>query len=115
MKALVTGHKGYIGGNLIKELRSKGYTIAGIDLKECEINGVKFPGTNICDEIPIEFYEYSPDIIFHLAAIPRVGYSVQKPVEVMENNIELNEFLKMALNIEDLEVCKICKSTSNLF
>ena len=31
--------------------------------------------------------DFSPEYIFHLAAIPRVVYSIEKPVEVIENNL----------------------------
>ena len=86
MKALITGHKGYIGGNLYNKIKEN-YDVAGIDLKGCEISGKLYPGHDLCDGIPIEFYNFKPDVIFHLAAIPRVAFSVEKPVEVMKNNV----------------------------
>jgi nucleoside-diphosphate-sugar epimerase len=87
MKAIITGHKGYIGGNLYKELLRQGHEVAGIDLKGCSIGGKELPGEDICDGFPVDFYEFHPDVIFHLAAIPRVEYSVQNPVIVMKNNV----------------------------
>lgn len=86
-RCLVTGHKGYIGSKLYNKLKSQGHAVAGIDLKGCNIEGESLPGENICDGYPIEFYSFNPDVIFHLAAIPRVGYSVEHPVEVMNNNV----------------------------
>ncbi len=86
-RCLITGHKGYIGSNLYSALKDMGYIVAGIDLKGCDIEGKQLPGENICDGYPIEFYSFNPDIVFHLAAIPRVGYSVEHPVEVMTNNV----------------------------
>lgn len=100
MKAIVTGHRGYIGGNLYRELLKQGHEVAGIDLKGCDINGEELPGEDICQGYPIEFYEFVPDVIFHLAAIPRVEYSVQNPVIVMENNIlSTSRTLKFAKNV----------------
>lgn len=101
MKVLITGHKGYIGGNLVRTLeKNPSYTIAGIDLEGCTLNGKELPGSDLCDEIPIEFYEFEPDIVFHLAAIPRVEYSVQKPVTVMKNNIiSTSKVLKFAKHL----------------
>ena len=86
-RCLVTGHKGYIGSKLYNKLKSQGYPVAGIDLKGCDIEDKALPGENICEGYPIEFYSFNPDVVFHLAAIPRVGYSVEHPVEVMRNNV----------------------------
>ena len=86
-RCLVTGYKGYIGSRLFKYLKDNGHTAAGIDLKECEIDGKILKGEDICEGYPINFYSFNPDIVFHLAAIPRVGYSVDHPVEVMKNNV----------------------------
>ncbi len=78
MDLLVTGHKGYIGGNLFRELQKAGHNVRGIDLKE---------GNDIIDGI--EFGDhFLPEVIFHLAAIPRVVYSIENPTEVMRNNIQ---------------------------
>jgi nucleoside-diphosphate-sugar epimerase len=87
MRAIVTGHKGYIGGNLFRELEKQGHTVAGVDIKGCIIDGKELPGEDLCDGLSIDFHSFIPDVIFHLAAIPRVGYSVDFPVEVMTNNI----------------------------
>jgi len=78
MKALVTGHLGYIGSHLTRELKEQGHTMCGIDLKEKQ---------DLLDGIPERIREFAPDVIFHLAAIPRVAYSVENPLHVMKNNI----------------------------
>lgn len=78
MRLLVTGHKGYIGGNLIRELKELGHDVLGIDLKE---------GEDILDGFQKKHYDFNPEVVFHLAAIPRVVYSVENPVEVMHNNV----------------------------
>lgn len=97
MRALVTGHKGYIGSHLFKKLEDLGHVVAGIDKKGCTIDGKEMPGEDLCKGIPIDFYSFMPDVVFHLAAIPRVGYSVENPVVVMENNvISTSKVLKFA-------------------
>jgi nucleoside-diphosphate-sugar epimerase len=71
-KILVTGHKGFIGSNLFKEVDA-----IGIDLKE---------GKDILDLTPfdLEGVEY----IFHFAAFPKVPYSIDHPIETNRNNID---------------------------
>ena len=86
-RCLVTGHKGYIGSHLFKRLEELGYEVAGIDLQGCTLNGKETPGEDLCGGMSVGFYEYNPQAIFHLAAIPRVGYSILNPLEVMNNNI----------------------------
>ena len=78
MTILLTGHKGFIGSNLVKKLEN--HTIIGVDLKD---------GNNILDSNYInalfEFYHF--DVIIHLAAIAGVGYSIDHSEEVLTNNI----------------------------
>jgi len=97
MRILVTGHKGYIGAHLFSALEALGHEVAGIDLEGCTIAGKDLPGEDICDGMPMQFYEFIPEFIFHLAAIPRVGYSIKNPVEVMRNNVlSTSKILKFA-------------------
>jgi nucleoside-diphosphate-sugar epimerase len=74
MKILVTGHKGYIGSHLFLELQDLGYDVIGIDLKD---------GEDILHCLP----DKSVDFVFHLAACPRVGYSVEKPSYTLKQNV----------------------------
>jgi len=85
-RCLVTGHKGYIGSILYKRLQEQGHEVMGIDIKE---------GHNILDTLKPHldgkfhrhWANFQPEYIFHLAAIPRVVYSIENPVEVIENNV----------------------------
>ena len=83
MRALVTGHLGYIGGNFIKKWEELGHTWVGYDHK----NNHEF---NICNGIKGLYvgHEINPiDVVAHFAAIPRVAFSVEYPRLVMENNV----------------------------
>lgn len=78
MNILITGHKGFIGSNLIKKLSC--HNITGIDLKD---------GNNIFDTEYVNklFEERNFDAVIHLAAIAGVGYSLEHSEEVLNNNI----------------------------
>ena len=78
MKVFVTGHLGYIGKHLVRELEARHHIVCGVDLKE---------GEDLCTGIPERIKNFAPEVIFHLAAIPRVAYSVENPLHVMRNNI----------------------------
>jgi nucleoside-diphosphate-sugar epimerase len=75
---LVTGHLGYIGSHLFWKLNSLGHNVMGIDLKM---------GEDILDGFQEKHFRFNPDVVFHLAAIPRVVYSIENPAEVMHNNV----------------------------
>lgn len=74
MKILVTGHKGYIGSHLYDDLKRMGHDVTGIDLKD---------GEDILFCLPNESY----DFVFHMAACPRVGFSVEKPSYTLKQNV----------------------------
>ena len=81
-KCLVTGHEGYIGSGLFDELKRQGHEVLGVDLKSGEdILDWK------CSNVLLKWEKFRPEYIFHLAAIPRVAYSVEHPVEVVTNNV----------------------------
>lgn len=74
MRCLVTGHKGFVGTKLTNFLKEKGCHVTGVDLKE---------GENILEILPEDSY----DLVFHLAALPRVEYSVNNPSYTLKNNV----------------------------
>ena len=74
MKLLVTGHKGYIGNRLYDKLLLKGHEVHGIDLKD---------GDDILYCLPDEQF----DCVFHLAAYPKVEYSVKNPSHSLRQNV----------------------------
>jgi UDP-N-acetylglucosamine 4-epimerase len=93
MKVLVTGACGFIGSNLCEELLKRGIYIVGVDDLS---NGVleffpagadiivnDFVSPAVTDLIKSKFFDY----VIHLAAIPRVSYSVEFPLETHETNV----------------------------
>tara|TARA_R110002020_G_scaffold90434_2_gene220177 strand:- start:3688 stop:4521 length:834 start_codon:yes stop_codon:yes gene_type:complete len=74
MKILVTGHKGYIGSHLYRALDDGTNVAHGIDLKE---------GQDIIHNLPDSSY----DVVFHMAALPRVGFSVENPSYTFRHNV----------------------------
>ena len=81
MRCLVTGHKGYIGSHLFSTLRRLGHEVVGIDYKNRNQDLL-----TCLDQNPY-YASFKPEVIFHLACVPRVGYSVERPVETMMNNV----------------------------
>lgn len=78
MNILLTGHRGFIGSNLVKKLSA--HTIVGVDLKENH----SCLDSNYINTL-FEFYHF--DAVIHLAAIAGVGYSIEHSEEVLTNNI----------------------------
>ena len=88
-RCLVTGHRGYIGSRLYKKLKDLGHEVQGIDLVEGHDirEYLKEYNDPMRGKFHPHYYNFKPEYIFHLACIPRVGYSVEEPVETMKNNV----------------------------
>ena len=112
MRVLVTGGFGFIGSNLVKKLHLEGHTV---DIVDDMSNGHKeflekykiresLPGMIVDEEERdfIRFFnsDFASDsilggiarrvynVVFHLAAIPRVSYSVEHPAETTSANLD---------------------------
>ena len=86
----MTGGSGFIGCNLIKELKDKGFNILSIDdyssgLKENEISGVRYIELDIND---IDQIDFNADVCFHLAAKSRVQPSFLNPTNYFDSNVK---------------------------
>ena len=93
MKVLVTGGVGFIGTNLIKELLKDENELVSIDnystgLKENEIDGCKYYNVNICNYKSFDQYIDDVDLVFHLAALPRIQPSFKNPLTTFKTNVE---------------------------
>ena len=87
-RCLVTGHEGYIGSKLFRELKNLGHEVVGIDLASpvphdiCRFLEEAGDGT-----FHPYYQDFQPEYIFHLACWPRIGLCLEKPVETMRNNV----------------------------
>jgi UDP-glucuronate 4-epimerase len=87
---LVTGHKGFIGSRLTKELDARGYKWAGYDLKE---------GNDIRDAHTLDaFFEFTqPSKVIHLAALAGVRRGEDYREDYLSTNVMgTDNVLKMA-------------------
>lgn len=71
MNILVTGGDGFIGSHLIKQLEENGHQVTNISSDIQLLDDVAFG---------------KPQVIYHLGAFPRVGYSLENPEKVLSNN-----------------------------
>jgi nucleoside-diphosphate-sugar epimerase len=87
-RCLVTGHCGYIGSKLFKQLKSLGHEVQGIDQKAMIGRDIKKTLREDNDGLfHRHFLDFQPEFIFHMACWPRVGYCLDNPVKTMENNV----------------------------
>jgi len=94
MKAIVTGSNGFIGYNICRELANQNWQVLGIDdlsngRKENSVDGFRYERARIedIDNTRRLVREFRPDVIFHLAALPRVAFSVENPFATAAANV----------------------------
>lgn len=93
MKTLVTGGAGFIGSNLVEKLVQEGHEVSVIDDlstgKEENLSNVRneivFHKKSINDDIKEILKEI--EVVFHLAALPRVQFSIHNPIDSHHANI----------------------------
>lgn len=81
MKILVTGGAGFVGTNLLIQLKKEGHELHSIDnysigTEENHIDGVKYVNDDVNN---INEYDEKYDLIFHLAALTRIQPSFKNP------------------------------------
>lgn len=117
MKYLVTGGAGFIGANLVKRILSEGHEVVVLDnycagkFPERMQSGASYIEGDIRNEADLKKAAAGTDGIFHLAAVPRVPYSVEHPFETHDNNV--TGTLKVLIAARDLGVKRVIFSTSS--
>ena len=89
MRALVTGGAGFIGTNLIKRLLNDGHRVDSYDnystgFKENEQIGCQYYTMDIREPFTTS---QKFDVIFHMAALPRIKPSLLNPKDVINVNV----------------------------
>ena len=102
MRVLVTGGAGFVGTNLIKRLLNDGHEVISVDnystgKRENEQKGCQYHNKDLsnsiwwglwdedeCD-ISCDCQIEAVDIIYHLAALPRIAPSFKKPVDTFKS------------------------------
>ena len=121
-KCLITGGAGFIGSNLSNFLFSIGWDLDIVDdlssgnkefldvnLRSEKLWVEDFASPEVLDKIKSKHYDY----IFHLAANPRVGYSVLNPVE--SNDINVSKSLLLINACRDSVKKVIFASSSSVY
>lgn len=126
MKALITGGAGFIGYHLAKELLRYDYSVTLVDnfergvedsslIKLKEDERVRILSLDLLQPESLEKVEAEYDIIFHLAAIIGVQNVINRPAEVLRNNIvmlfNIIDFAKKNKNLKRL----VFASTSEIY
>lgn len=114
-KVVVTGGAGFIGSNLVNKLVEKNYDVHIID------NLIAGPGhinkkaklhkVSITDYKKILAIIKGAEYVFHLAALPRVQYSIDFPLET--NSVNVNGTLNVLLAAKESKVKKLVFSASS--
>ncbi len=117
MHYLVTGGAGFIGTNLTKQLLADGHTVRVIDnysagRKPERIQaGAEYIEGDIRDFDTLLRAMQGVDGVFHMAALPRVPYSIQHPQETHDVNV--NGTVNVLLAARDAGVKRVVFSSSS--
>ncbi len=115
-KAVVTGGAGFIGANLAEELLKEGYEVHIVD----NLSGGKrenvpadavFHEKDINDTDAIRGIFQGAQFVFHLAALPRVPFSIDYPQESHEANADGT--LSVLVAAKDAKVGRVIYSASS--
>jgi UDP-glucose 4-epimerase len=101
--AVVSGAAGFIGSCLVDHLLNDGFSVIGIDnLRTGKHENLdialkhkrfRFEEVDICSKVLLKIVKVPVDVIYHLAAISSVKFSVERPIDV--TNVNVNGTLNM--------------------
>lgn len=93
MRILVTGAAGFIGSNFCQRLVKMDHIVTGVDDFSTGFDGLVphnitfIRGDFLCPYVTIAISHRKFDVVVHLAARPRVSYSIERPLETNHNNV----------------------------
>lgn len=113
---IVTGGAGFIGHHLTKALLGLGHNVCVLDdLSNGRVDrivpGCEFVKCDITGRIPSEVTEKYKDGIFHLAALPRVPFSIENPI--LTNKVNLLGTLKILETARKWNIKKVVFASSS--
>lgn len=117
MRYLVTGGAGFIGTNLVTELIKQSHSVVVLDnyvggrQPDRVVNGVEYVEGDVRDAAVLDRVCAGVDGIFHMAALPRVSYSVEQPWETHDVNV--NGTLQVLLAAKRQGVKRVVFSSSS--
>ena len=105
MKVLVTGVKGQLGFDVVKELDKRGHTPVGVDIEEMDITSE--------DEVQRVIAETAPEAVIHCAAYTAVDKAEDEPDFCRRVNRDGTEHIAKACRAQDCKMLYI--STDYVF
>src|SRR5262245_11665091 len=117
MHYLITGGAGFIGTNLAKQLIADGHKVRSLDnyaagrMPERVIPGVEYIEGDIRNRADLDKAMAGVGGVFHTAALPRVLFSIENPVETHDVNV--NGTFNVLLAARDHKVKRVIFSTSS--
>lgn len=115
-QAVVVGGAGFIGSHLTDALVERGYDVHVIDnlvagKKERVNQGATLHVLDIRNLADISPVIAGADYVFHLAALPRVQYSIEHPVET--NDVNVGGMLNVLVAAKEGKVGRVIYSASS--
>lgn len=115
-RAVVVGGAGFIGSNLTDALLEKGYAVSVFDnlsggLKENINPQATLIEGDIRDVEQLKEAFKGATYVFHLAALPRVQYSIEHPAETTEVNV--NGTMNVLIAAHEAKVSRVIYSASS--
>jgi len=113
---VVVGGAGFIGSNLTEELVGQGYDVHVVDnlvggAREHVDPAATFHEVDMCEYDAIAPIFEGADTIFLLAALPRVQYSIEHPLET--NRVNVGGILNVLVAAKDAGVRRVVYSASS--